>query len=210
MPVERVRCYIDGFNLYHAINDLGKPHLKWVDLMALSTVFLMTRSQRLDGVFYFSAFAKWWPEREKRHRAYVDALTARGVQCVMGHFKKKDRRCPKCHYSWTGHEEKETDVNIALALLGHAYKDAFDHAFLISRDSDLAPAVRMVRAEFPHKKVTIIAPPNKGHSTELLSAGTGKAKLREAHIARCLLPKEIFDAGGNIAAIRPPEYDPPP
>ncbi len=53
MPVERVRCYIDGFNLYHAIQDLGKPHLKWVDLMALGEVFLMRRSQRLDAVFYF-------------------------------------------------------------------------------------------------------------------------------------------------------------
>lgn len=209
MSVERVRCYIDGFNLYHAIQDLRKPHLKWVDLMALGEVFLMRRSQRLDAVFYFSAYAEWWPERAKRHRAYVAALAARGVHCIMGHFKKKDRSCPRCHHSWTGHEEKETDVNIALAMLNHAYKNEFDHAFLFSRDSDIAPAVRMVRAEFPRKKVTIVAPPNKGHSTELIAAATAKAKLREDHISRCLLPKEVYDAGGNIVAIRPVEYDPP-
>ena len=27
----RVACYIDGFNLYHAIDDLDKPHLKWLE-----------------------------------------------------------------------------------------------------------------------------------------------------------------------------------
>jgi hypothetical protein len=32
----RVACYLDGFNLYHAIDDLQKPHLKWVDLEALA------------------------------------------------------------------------------------------------------------------------------------------------------------------------------
>jgi hypothetical protein len=31
-----VIAYIDGFNLYHAIDDLEKPHLKWLDLNALS------------------------------------------------------------------------------------------------------------------------------------------------------------------------------
>jgi hypothetical protein len=34
--VMRVACYLDGFNLYHAIDDLQKPHLKWVDLEALA------------------------------------------------------------------------------------------------------------------------------------------------------------------------------
>jgi hypothetical protein len=32
----RVACYIDGFNLYHAIDDLDKPHLKWLDVCALA------------------------------------------------------------------------------------------------------------------------------------------------------------------------------
>ena len=33
---KRVACYVDGFNLYHAIDDLRKPHLKWVNLWALA------------------------------------------------------------------------------------------------------------------------------------------------------------------------------
>ena len=35
MDVERVACFIDGFNLYHAIARLGRPHVKWLDLRRL-------------------------------------------------------------------------------------------------------------------------------------------------------------------------------
>ena len=35
VEVERVVCFIDGFNLYHAIVRLGEPHLKWLDLRRL-------------------------------------------------------------------------------------------------------------------------------------------------------------------------------
>ena len=34
----RVACYVDGFNLYHAINDLNKPHLKWLDIRAVAQI----------------------------------------------------------------------------------------------------------------------------------------------------------------------------
>ena len=32
MPRRRVSVYIDGFNLYHAIDALNENHLKWLDL----------------------------------------------------------------------------------------------------------------------------------------------------------------------------------
>jgi len=35
MPTRTI-VYIDGFNLYHALDDLRENHLKWVDLWALS------------------------------------------------------------------------------------------------------------------------------------------------------------------------------
>ncbi len=36
----RVACYIDGFNLYHAIAALADPLLKWTDLRALAHSYL--------------------------------------------------------------------------------------------------------------------------------------------------------------------------
>ena len=32
----------------------------------------------------------------------------------MAEFKDKDRRCPRCKHKYKGHEEKETDVHLAL------------------------------------------------------------------------------------------------
>ena len=165
---QRVVCFIDGFNLYHSIDDLRDDHLKWVDLWALSEVFIKKTSQRLEDVYYFSAYADWLPASARRHRRYVKALIARGVTPILSKFKDKDRKCPSCGHRWKGHEEKETDVNIALALINGAYRNEYDHAFVMTRDSDIAPAVRMVRALFPDKDVTIIAPPNRGHSSEIL------------------------------------------
>jgi hypothetical protein len=65
-------------------------------------------------VYYFSAYAVWQPRKVGRHIAYVKALRAVGVTVVLGQFKQKDRRCPACNHTWVGHEEKETDVNIAI------------------------------------------------------------------------------------------------
>ena len=206
--MERVAAFIDGFNLYHAIDDLIQPHLKWVNLWALAEVFVRPRSQVLDDVYYFSAFATWLPERLQRHRALVRALASVGVTVVLGRFKEKDRRCPRCGHVWKSHEEKETDVNIAAAMLMEGANNTYDHAMLISQDSDLAPAVRLVTGELK-KPVTVVVPPHRRHSTELIEAATAKAKITLRHLDRCLFPQRVYDAGGNLVATRPTDYGPP-
>lgn len=115
MQRKRVISFIDGFNLYHALDNLERPELKWLNLMTLCQMFLKSYSEELVGVFYFSAYADHMPEpAQKRQKSYVRALELKGVKTILGHFKKKNRRCPDCHHRWIGHEEKETDVNIAL------------------------------------------------------------------------------------------------
>lgn len=208
MEVERVACFIDGFNLYHAIARLRQPHLKWLDLRRLMQRYVHAASQRIDSVYYFSAYADWLPAARNRHSAYVAALVARGVVPVMGKFKEKDRWCPHCRRSSTGHEEKETDVNIGIHLIDGAYRDTFEHAFLVSRDSDLVPAMRMLRERFPWKRLTLVAPPLAGHSTEMLGWATGKTKIRKDHLEASLLPGEVRGPTGLIVAPRPPAYEP--
>jgi uncharacterized LabA/DUF88 family protein len=206
--VERVACFIDGFNLYHAIARLGQPHLKWVDLWALAERYVRPRSQRLEAVHYFSAYAEWLPAACDRHAAFIAAQRARGVRPVMGRFKRKDRWCPLCRGRSVGHEEKETDVNIALHLLDGAYRDEFDRALLVSRDSDLTPAMRLLRERFPGKGLTLVAPPLAGHSTEMLRWCTGRTKIRLEHLAGALLPAVVLDSEGRVVATRPRTYSP--
>lgn len=141
---------------------------------------------------------------------YIHALELRGVIPILGQFKMKNRKCPACDHRWVGHEEKETDVNIALFLLNLAYEDQFDRALVISNDSDLAPAIRMVRKCFPEKRITTVAPPGLFHSRELMQASSDKTKIRVEHLERCLLPLVVADPSGLISVSRPHEYMPIP
>jgi uncharacterized LabA/DUF88 family protein len=208
----RVQAFVDGFNLYHAIQGLNRNHLKWVNLRSLTASFTDPSRHELREVFYFSAFATWLPDQLVRHRLYVEALKANGVTPVLGQFKVKDRMCKHCGHKWIGHEEKETDVNIALWLLREAYKDNFDEAFVISRDSDLTPAVRMVMTEFPDKEIKIITPPNARHSKEMAQIVGDKklASIKVVHLERNLLPATILSPETGLPLVhRPPPYDPP-
>jgi uncharacterized LabA/DUF88 family protein len=204
----RSSFFIDGFNFYHALKSLDGNHLKWVDLRALMGRQI-SRSETISNIYYFSAYADWLPGPKARHVAYVSALAAVDVEIVLGNFKKKDRFCRHCRSKTIGHEEKETDVNIALCLLNEAYKDSYDRAYVVSRDSDLKPAIAMVRNGFPQKEIFVVAPPHFGHSTDLLSVATGKRKITRGQIEDCLFPEIVVDAGGNVAAKRPAEYQPP-
>jgi hypothetical protein len=106
---------------------------------------------KITAINYFSAYAHWRPGAMSRHQEYVKALEATGVTPILGHFKDKDRECFKCGATWVAHEEKETDVSIRITMLNDAYKGKYDRAYLITRDSDLMPAIKMVRAEFPKR-----------------------------------------------------------
>ncbi|MCH8198676.1 MAG: NYN domain-containing protein, partial [Chloroflexi bacterium] len=152
--LEKLRCTGGGPRfirrgkaVYYAIDDLDRPHLKWVDLWALSQS-LLRPGQQLVAVNYFSAYATWMPARYKRHRTYVAALKTKGVSIHLANFKIKQQKCYTCSATWKSREEKETDVAIAAHLVADALCDRFDIGILITADSDLKPAIANVRAKF--------------------------------------------------------------
>lgn len=205
----RVACYVDGFNLYHAIDDLNKAHLKWVDLWALATS-LCRPQETLVKVAYFSAYATWLPDKYARHREYVAALKQAGVECHMARFSEQTMKCTSCNKTWKRHEEKETDVHFSLTLLEDAFDDVFDRALVISADGDHVPAVRRVRARFPGKQVFAATPPGRhGLAREMLKACNSGTPITPGRIAKCLLPEFVRDGKGNLIATRPASYAPP-
>ena len=201
----RITSYIDGFNLYHAIADLHKPHLKWVDLWALCES-IAREGETLTAVKYFSAYATWLPGAHQRHLEYIKALQHCGVSCIMGHFKEKERTCKDCGAGWVQHEEKETDVHIAARLVADAYENRFDRALLITADSDLAPALDIVRRAFPKKHLFVVSPPNRHNHARSLNP---RLTLTAGRIARCLLPETATDPSGKTIFRRPTTYIPP-
>ena len=99
---------------------------------------------------YFTSRIRSRPRNEDsraRQGRYLEALeTLRGERWHYGHYLAKTRRCPRCDATWETFEEKMTDVNIAVELLGGAQGYAFDTAILVSGDSDLTRPVQAVQA----------------------------------------------------------------
>ena len=51
------------------------------------------------------------------------------------------------------HEEKETDVAIAVTLIELFLRDECDAAVLVTGESDIAPALRLAQRQFPGKAI---------------------------------------------------------
>lgn len=195
--------YIDGFNLFHALDEINETHLKWLDLWSLSQK-LIRDDEVLVEVKYFTAYATWRVESYRRHQKYVDALKIKGVTPVLGHFKAKSVKCQAvCKKMYKTHEEKETDVNIGIHVVADALKDRFDRALIVSADTDLNPVVSLARAEAADKYIDIVAPPGRKNrnSAALFSISHGK-------LVDSLLPQSLETLEGKVI-LRPEKYEPP-
>lgn len=216
MAKKRVACFVDGFNLYHAIDDLSshrqqRHYLKWLDLWKLTQAFIRPSSEEVTAVHYFSAYAFWKPGPAARHRQYVAALTAAGVTVKLGKFKKKDRSCKKCGVEWTGHEEKESDVNFAVELLNRAWRDEFDRAIIVTADTDIVPVLQMIKRDHPKLELTAAIPEHRyGNAISLRQACHTSLRIKEQHLKMSLFPEHVTDTAGGIVATRPEKYALPP
>ncbi len=194
--MNRVIVYIDGFNLYHAIDELNDETLKWLDLWKLSKSILKP-NQVLCEVKYFSAYATWRPDSYKRHRDYVAAIESTGVRPIMGRFKEKKLKCKAtCGEVYITHEEKETDVNIGAHLIADALQNKFDTALIISADTDLAAVISLAKTLVGNdKRVCAVAPTGRfARSRELKHIfEITKGKLRAS-----LLPQYLQTSQGII------------
>lgn len=211
----KVACYIDGFNIYHAIDEANRAvrgaraHLKWLDLMALMREFTDPQIHNIVSLKFFTAYPTWDLEKENRHRNYTKALESVGAKIIEGQFKAKDAFCKNCRTNYLAREEKESDVNIAMHLIHDAHTGVFDQAFLVTNDSDLLGPVRLVADTLQNKKIKIISPPFRRHSKELWGAASARSKIQEQHLEKCLLPEVGYDATGRELFRRPGQYAPP-
>jgi hypothetical protein len=106
--MKRILFFVDGFNVYHALDDHPKYHkYKWLDYSNLAKRFVSKQDQ-IVGIFYFTAYAHWNPHKMARHQLLVRALMATGVKVVFGKFKNRDHECRLCKGKYSTFEEKQT------------------------------------------------------------------------------------------------------
>lgn len=177
--MNRVVFLADGFNIYHSLvqaqRDSGGASTKWLDLHSLCSSYLPIAGKisgeraMLERVHYFSAPPTHRSQgKQNRHTLYVRCLRATGVSIELARFKSKQKWCPRCRQRFIAHEEKETDVAIAVRLFEVCHSDEAETIVLLTGDTDLAPAVRTCKRLFPSKLI-FFAFPYRRTNSELAS-----------------------------------------
>ena len=143
MNINRTTFLVDGFNLYHSLkqasHELGGKTTRWLNLDSLCKAYLykVGNNAQLESVIYFSALAHHLTPQDKylvkRHQDYISCLESVGVTVELGRFKKKHVRCRHCGQTTVHHEEKETDVAIALKLFELLMNNECDTVVLFYR-----------------------------------------------------------------------------
>ena len=200
-----VIAYVDGFNLYHGLHQgYGRRYL-WLDLQHL--VQRVRPHDQILAVRYFTAEVKDDPDGLARQRVYLAALKAHctTVEVVLGRYQTKKMTCRQCGNAWTSYEEKETDVNIAVALVADAAASASDIALIVSADSDLCPAIRTARSLNPGRRMMAAFPPRRS-SFEIRSLIRKPFTLAAADIRNSLLPEVVADPASGLIHKRPGKW----
>jgi len=200
----RTAVYVDGFNLFHRLLD-GRQGEKWLDLFALSRAALR-RDHSVTMLRYFTARVADTsadPDKASRQDVYLRALAASGVSIHFGTFRQREKRMRLAvpgdardpYVRVISREEKGSDVNLAVHMLHDAWNDAYDCAVVLSNDSDLAEALRLVR---DMGKIVGILCPAKDPVVELEKNAHFVRPVRLAHLTHSQFPDQIIDDVGAV------------
>ncbi len=221
-----MRCwvYVDGFNLYNGA--AKRTRCKWLNLLSLSQ--RLRPHDTIERVKYFTALVERRtddPDQQKRQRVYWRALgTLNCVDRIEGRFSRWPKRLPldasvkmlvalaKQGCNVVGirpimmevlrSEEKGSDVNLATHLIHDAHQihpgKTFEAAIVVSTDSDLAEAIRLVTQDVG-KPVWVCKPNPKARTVHLERAATGVFDLKTAMLKSSLFPNILADARGSFS-----------
>lgn len=194
---DRAAFYIDGFNLYHPINEMNEPHLKWANLWKLGEIICEPHGLTLVKTVFCTAVPAHIPASRDRHNTFNAAQRACGVTVVPGHHIHDGEK-------WN---EKQSDINLALHLILDAADDLFDTAILLSADSDQAATAKIFKERFPKKCLLAVAPPTKSVPNKVRPYCFSQFALSKATLERCVMGQSAAGKTGPIW--RPVEYSPP-
>lgn len=168
--------YVDGYNLYYS--RLRHSSYKWLDLVKLFEIILHAQDPNVRHVqvryFTAPAIARYARHGQAAvqsqalyHRA-LEVLYPNQISITLGRHHLTEGWLPQArddapidhtlrHRVWQV-EEKLTDVHIALDFYRSAVRGEADLLIVCSNDSDMGPAMRRVRDDYPAQRVGLVAP----------------------------------------------------
>ena len=218
----KTNVYIDGLNLYYRA--VRGTQYKWLDIDVL--VKKMCPQNTICKIKYFTSIVSSRPNdpgQSTRQQIYLRALrTFPNIEIIEGHFLTSKVRMPLVTPSPKGPntaevwrtEEKGSDVNLAVHLLNDAHNKDYEVAIVVSNDSDLGEAIRIVTQDI-NLKVGVVFPagaidPRTGtryklrKSQTLLKYASFIRQIRPGVLSLSQLPNTLTDANGTFH--RPPEW----
>jgi len=175
---KKTAVYVDGYNLYYG--RLRNSSYKWLDLVALFSHVLKVQdpSATLSAVRLFTAhglakFASHGQASVEAQQAYHRALLAKygDLLCITYGSHSFDKSGTLLPSFIEGHpynrtvqsrvwkiEEKQTDVNLAMAMYRDAARGLFDQVIICSNDSDAEPVLAALREDFPNITIGVVTP----------------------------------------------------
>lgn len=226
----RTRVYVDGYNLYYGC--LKGTSYKWLDLLTLFEKQILPTSAPVNtillplGIKFFTAkilerAAKALDSvsSQARYHTALRKLYGDRIELIEGYYSLIEskarlvndlapdtwpRDCPQV-LVWKL-EEKQSDVNLAL----HAYHDAItgavDQVVIVSNDTDIAPALKLIRAN-SDVRIGLVIPTRyreRVPNTELaVLAHWVRTHINPEELAMAQLPRVI---AGRKPTIKPESW----
>lgn len=160
---QRVIVYVDGFNFYYGLKSKGWRKYYWLNVVDFFEKF-MKSDQTLVEVNYFSAPSIDGQSRSRQSLLFQANKMNPKFFLHLGKYSTKQVECVKCKHQSNKHEEKKTDVAIASRIIRNVAKDICDISILVSADTDVIPALELVRELNPSHKLFVYFPPNRRSS----------------------------------------------
>jgi len=204
-PSRRTNVYIDSRNLYYGC--LKNTPYRWLDVAEMAQRSLPAHYV-IGRIHFFTAKVSARPggdpQQPQRQEAFFRALeTLPNLTMHYGTFLTTDVMMPLVTPLLDGTrfarviktEEKGSDVNIVATLISEGYKGDYGAAAVVSDDSDLAEALRIVRYDL-RLHVRVLSPRGRAH--ELRQAANRFHKIDPAVLKASQFPPTLQDAHGTF------------
>ena len=139
---DRIAIFIDGSNLYHALQANFKRH----NLNFAEFASKLTGSRHLFRTYYYNILQDpiRWPDAYREQQEFLDILRKTPyLEVRLGSTKM----------ALGGPVEKGIDITLATDMLHFAWRNLYDVAVLVSGDSDFAYALQAVKNMGKHVEV---------------------------------------------------------
>lgn len=215
MAQKKAFIYIDGFNLFYSLKDNGWKKYYWLDVVKLSSE-LLRPGHYLSLVKYYTSRIKKPITKQKRQNSYLNALYTKDfIKIKYGRYQPNEIICNDCGRVIPVPKEKKTDVNIATEMIIDAVTNKCDVQYLLSGDSDLAPAFEKIKEFNSNREIYLICPPktvlipgkedefdpSKNRiSGELIQLSNSHQYIKEKHLQDCQFDVSFTNRSGKVVS----------